>query len=424
MLIQKYKESWIEDFTAIQKVINEALVNLKVLVEHVGSTSIPQLAAKPIIDIDVVFAAPAAFDEIKMRLEKIGYFHNGNQGIPGREVFKRGKNAAAHWVLDVIIHHLYVCPADSEEVQKHILFRDYLIANEDARLQYQNLKYEIAAAANQHPKKYAQLKEVKAGIFINTIIEKTKPNNKLHTMLKQIIFTVALAGFICCTPNKQQPQNTIVTDSAAVVNDPKNNLNIQTSSFTEVDSSGILMFPLSMAETERNGGSLLYKDMPASSYWNIIFLNTATGQHHLLSENKMLIRNYNANYSGKNEVAIAQTKQYIFYTTVTNDYNKDKLFSHEDPAYLFVSDKAGNNFRQISPSNYNLQNWQFIKATGKIILTLKKDSDKNSKFDDTDEVTSFEVDMEKDAQPREVFADSFKNKLKILYDRDWKRVKK
>lgn len=243
-------------------------------------------------------------------------------------------------------------------------------------------------------------------------------------MLKQIIIFLILATFISCTSNKQHPQNTIVTDSAAVVNDPKNNLNIQTNSFTEVDSSGILMFPLLMAETEWDRGSLLYKDMPANSYWNIIFLNTHTGEHHLLSDNKMLIQNYNASYSGKNDVAIVPTKPYIFYTITTEDYNKDKIFSHEDPAYLFVSDKAGNNFRQISPSGYNLQNWQFIKASGKIILTVKKDSDKNTQFDDKDEVTAFEVDMEKGTPPREVFAADFKNKLKVLYDRDWKRVKK
>jgi hypothetical protein len=243
-------------------------------------------------------------------------------------------------------------------------------------------------------------------------------------MLKQIIFSLTLAAFISCTSNQQQAQNTIVTDSVTVVNDPKNNLNIQTTSFSEIDSSGILMFPLLMGETERDGGSFSYKGMPANNYWNIIFLNTHTGEHHLLSENKMLIQNYNTSYSGKNDVAVTAMKPYIFYSIVTEDYNKDKLFSHEDPAYLFVSDKAGNNFRQISPANYDVQNWQFIKASGKIILTVKKDSDKNTQFDDKDEVTAFEADIEIGTPPREVFAADFKNKLKVLYDRDWKRVKK
>ncbi len=174
MLLQEYKESWIEDFTELQKVINEALINLPVSTEHVGSTSIPLLAAKPIIDIDIVYAENAAFDEIKIRLEKIGYYLAGNQGIPGREVLKRDKTAGKHNVLDFIAHHLYACPVNSEELQRHILFRDYLIENEEARVQYQMLKYEIAAEAKHDRKKYAQLKEVKATAFVNRIIAKAK----------------------------------------------------------------------------------------------------------------------------------------------------------------------------------------------------------------------------------------------------------
>lgn len=174
MLLQEYKAGWIEDFTTIKKVLTTALLHLNVSIEHVGSTSVPALAAKPIIDIDIVFDTPAAFDEIKISLEKTGYYHNGNQGVPGREVFKRSKAAGAHKVLDAIAHHLYVCPADSEELQNHMLFRDYLIANEEARVQYQTLKYEIAEEAKQDRKKYAQLKEAKAREFVTTIIKKAK----------------------------------------------------------------------------------------------------------------------------------------------------------------------------------------------------------------------------------------------------------
>jgi GrpB-like predicted nucleotidyltransferase (UPF0157 family) len=172
MLIEEYKERWIEDFAKLKKVISEALINLKVSIEHVGSTSIPGLAAKPIIDIDIVYDKNAGLEEIKLRLEKIGYFHNGNQGITGREVFKRSTNR--HEVLDYIAHHLYVCPADSEELQKHILFRDYLLANPEARVMYQTMKYKIAEEAGGDRKKYAQLKESKLRHFITGIIEKAK----------------------------------------------------------------------------------------------------------------------------------------------------------------------------------------------------------------------------------------------------------
>ena len=248
-------------------------------------------------------------------------------------------------------------------------------------------------------------------------------------MLRLIIFLLTVFILISCSQNKQEPQtqqnvdNTIV-DTVSVLSDPKNNLNIQTNSFSEIDSSGILMFPLSMSETERDGGSLSYKEMPSNSYWNIIFLNSKTSEYHLLSDKKMLIRNYDFKYSNNDNVDIAQTSRNIFYSITSDDLNKDKKLTDEDPKYLFVSDKEGKIFRQISPANYDLQNWQYIKSLNKVLMTVRKDSDKNKKFDEKDEVITFEVEIDKGTEPKEVFSTDFKNKLKILYDRDWKRLKK
>jgi GrpB-like predicted nucleotidyltransferase (UPF0157 family) len=172
MLIQEYQEKWLEDFKAIKSVINDALMNLNISIEHVGSTAVPKLAAKPIIDIDIVYENDVPFEAVKRGLEKVGYYHNGNQGIINREVFKREIWGNKHQILDTITHHLYVCPVDSEEFRRHILFRNHLIDNESARIEYQQLKYEIAAAANQDKKQYAALKEVKARTFINDILAK------------------------------------------------------------------------------------------------------------------------------------------------------------------------------------------------------------------------------------------------------------
>jgi GrpB-like predicted nucleotidyltransferase (UPF0157 family) len=181
VLIQRYRESWINDFSDIQKSLLVALSELTVSIEHIGSTAVPGLAAKPIIDIDLVFNQDVSFEQIKIRLEKIGYYHNGNQGIPGREVFKRSKATLYHQVLDFIVHHLYVCPAGSKEFQNHVIFRDYLIANADARIQYQQLKTNLAFEVKQDSKKYAALKEEKAKDFINAIIEKAKGDKKSNS---------------------------------------------------------------------------------------------------------------------------------------------------------------------------------------------------------------------------------------------------
>lgn len=246
-------------------------------------------------------------------------------------------------------------------------------------------------------------------------------------MFRHLFFLPITLLLCACGQNQQGQQHQTNTDSAvadslAILNDPKNNLNIQMTNFSEIDSSGILMFPLSMEESERPGNSSLYKDVPVNSYWNIIFLNARTDEYHLLSDRKMLIRD--VDYSRKGAADVSQTNKYIFYAVTVDDLNGDKKLTDADPEYLFVSDRAGNDFRQISPANYHLQNWKFIKSANKVFMTVKKDSDKNSKFEEKDEVTTFEFDIDKEVAPKEVFSTEFKNQLKVLYDRDWKRLKK
>jgi hypothetical protein len=247
-------------------------------------------------------------------------------------------------------------------------------------------------------------------------------------MNKQFFFLLTIIGLTSCEQSKTiknaENKTDIIVDSADIINDPKNNLNIQTNSFSEIDSSGICMFPLSMGDADRESDGMIYKDMPATNFWNIIFLNTNTNEYHLLSDQKMLISSYNYNNYSDNNAEKTLAKKYIFYSIIVNDLNQDNKLTLEDPKYLFLSDKHGNSLRQISPSNYDLQNWQFIKSANKVIMTLKKDSDKDNKFDHNDETTSFEIDIDKDTEPRETFPLSFKNKLKIIYDRDWNKLKK
>jgi GrpB-like predicted nucleotidyltransferase (UPF0157 family) len=173
MLIHEYSESWRINFNAISEILLVTIPLDNIKIEHVGSTAVPGLAAKPIIDIDLVYEYPVQFEEIKNRLEWIGYYHNGNQGIPDREVFKRKSGIPLHPVLDHVAHHLYVCEANSAELKNHILFRDFLINDVTARQQYQELKYKIAEEAKQDRKKYASLKEERAKRFISAIIDKS-----------------------------------------------------------------------------------------------------------------------------------------------------------------------------------------------------------------------------------------------------------
>ena len=173
LLISTYNEDWIAHFEKINKILLKLLGGITISIEHVGSTAVAGLSAKPIIDIDIIYNELVDFDFIKNKLISFGYYHNGNQGVAGREVFKRtGKTEDE--VLDKINHHLYVCRYDCPELHRHILFRNYLRKYPIASEFYGQLKYEIAKETKNDRKLYASNKELKANSFINYIVELSK----------------------------------------------------------------------------------------------------------------------------------------------------------------------------------------------------------------------------------------------------------
>lgn len=130
-------------------------------IEHVGSTAIVGIRAKAILDIDIVIESQAHFQEVRERLEMMGYKHNGDQGIAGREVFKRlsNKTPKVGTVGEWMNHHLYVCVEGSWELVRHTLFRDALNQDASLRREYERIKVDIESRANGDRKIYAELKE-------------------------------------------------------------------------------------------------------------------------------------------------------------------------------------------------------------------------------------------------------------------------
>ena len=125
-----YDESWKVAFEEIKREIADVLGDLIIGIEHVGSTSVEGLSAKPCIDVDVVIKDYSVFDVVVRKLESIGYIHEGNLGIADREAFKYSNKP------HLMQHHLYVCPQYSEELRRHITFRDFLRSNPEAAKKY------------------------------------------------------------------------------------------------------------------------------------------------------------------------------------------------------------------------------------------------------------------------------------------------
>jgi len=134
VIVELYNPDWKLEFEKIRDELAEVLRDNVISIEHVGSTSVEGLAAKPVIDIDVVMKDYNAFETVKGRLESIGYEHNGDQGVIERHAFKYAGKP------HLMRHHLYVCPEYSAELKRHIVFRDWLRSHPDDRDWYGSVK--------------------------------------------------------------------------------------------------------------------------------------------------------------------------------------------------------------------------------------------------------------------------------------------
>ncbi len=152
VVVLPYDGQWEQAFLHIKNEIQETLGSLALRIEHVGSTSVQGLSAKPIIDIDVVIKDYSVFDTVVHALEEIGYYHEGNLGITAREAFKYDGNEHLYK------HHLYVCPQDSAELKRHVAFRNYLRSDPEAVREYSQIKEEGAALYPNDIEKYIQHK--------------------------------------------------------------------------------------------------------------------------------------------------------------------------------------------------------------------------------------------------------------------------
>ncbi|PYQ62473.1 MAG: GrpB family protein [Acidobacteria bacterium] len=141
---------WGEAFASLRERLSPALAGLPARIEHVGSTAVPNLAAKPIIDIDVVVPSAAEVPAAIARLESIGYVHQGDLGIPGREAFQSPPELPRH--------HLYLCAAASREYERHVRFRDFLRRHPAAAQAYSDLKREAARRFRDDRQAYGDAK--------------------------------------------------------------------------------------------------------------------------------------------------------------------------------------------------------------------------------------------------------------------------
>ncbi len=128
----KWKEEYLKESEKLKKLFKDEIVDIY----HIGSTSIPGISAKPVIDILLSVNDISKIDDYNEEMVKLGYEAKGEYGIPSRRFFLKG-------IYDRT-HHIHAFEVGNPEIIRHLNFRDYIIAHPEEMKQYQELKKELA----------------------------------------------------------------------------------------------------------------------------------------------------------------------------------------------------------------------------------------------------------------------------------------
>lgn len=134
--------AWRHEFQREAERVSAAVGSNAATVHHMGSTAIPTVYAKPVIDILLVVQDLAALDEKQPEMEVLGYEARGEYGIPGRRFFRRDNERGDR------THQIHAFEDGSPQIARHLAFRDYMIAHPETAQAYSDLKRELAA---KHP---------------------------------------------------------------------------------------------------------------------------------------------------------------------------------------------------------------------------------------------------------------------------------
>ncbi|YBA30071.1 GrpB family protein [Klebsiella pneumoniae] len=132
LTVVDYDEMWPTLFENERTLLQMTLGKVISRVHHIGSTSVPGLSAKPVIDILIEVANLEELDSLNQAMEGVGYTVRGENGILNRRYFTKGGNQRSH--------HIHAFTTGDAQIIKHLAFRDYLIKHNDVAIQYALMK--------------------------------------------------------------------------------------------------------------------------------------------------------------------------------------------------------------------------------------------------------------------------------------------
>lgn len=148
--VVEYNPKWNVAFETEKLLLSKAIGSNAVKIDHIGSTSVPGLAAKSVIDILVEVRSLQKLDETNKGIEALGYLIKGENGISGRRYFQKGACQRSH--------HIHAFQTNDLHLRRHIAFKEYLIAHPNVASQYGTIKKIAASKSDNDVNVYMGLK--------------------------------------------------------------------------------------------------------------------------------------------------------------------------------------------------------------------------------------------------------------------------
>ncbi len=161
--LKKHNPNWKKLFEKEKEILLKKFPKVIIEISHGGSTAIPDILAKPVIDMFAIVKSLKNVESIKDDLEKLGYEFYGQDEVTERILYTKGKS-------DIRTHHLHFVEKKSKEWKNHILIREYFLKYPEKAKEYAELKVALAKKYPKDRKAYTNGKDA----FIKTIIKKSK----------------------------------------------------------------------------------------------------------------------------------------------------------------------------------------------------------------------------------------------------------
>ncbi len=190
IIVSEYDPAWPLKYETEKEKIEAILEHNCIALYHIGSTSVPGLAAKPIIDIMAAVRSLEQADAAAERFSRIGYEYLGEFGIPGRRYLRKGGDERTHQI------HIFQAD-DRKNIERHLAFRDYLRTHEEECREYAALKKELARRFPYDIDGYCDGKEEFVRAMEKQALSQYDPSwDRLYIAARKVQFERALSPLV------------------------------------------------------------------------------------------------------------------------------------------------------------------------------------------------------------------------------------